>query len=49
MGAELSKGANATATAKREAKSATVAQNLPVPREPNERSADRHCPQPEPA
>ena len=47
MGAELSKAADATATAKRKAKSATVAQNLPVPREPNERSADRHCPQPE--
>jgi hypothetical protein len=47
MGAELSKAADAAATAKREAKSASVAPNLPAPREPNERSADLHCPQPE--
>lgn len=47
MGAELSKGAEATATAKLQAISATVTANLPAPREPNERSARPHCTQPE--
>jgi len=47
MGAELSKGADATATTQHHAKSVTVMQNLPALRGPNERSVRRHCTRPE--